>query len=259
MPSLKPRRLRTGAPPGVGSATGLLKPSSIHRSTRVPRVARRSWRRPNITASGVEADTVRLRSPWLSAGSSRSLARNAHLLQLTRLAIGEAVAVVEQGGTEADDDRQVGRWRLRAEHPGVGRREGRVARLGRLALHDASAPRRRARAACPAARLRRRRTRRGRRPRRPEWRVAAHRSGARRQRRPGPRTTAAGPLPRAPPPRAPSRRPTATDAAVAAPATAAPARRPLRETLSTNGPPPTPAPGLRRPRLGPPRARPDRP
>ena len=75
MPSTNPSRLR-GEPlvRSVGDERRL-NPSTTHLSTSVRRVRRISWRSAKSTVSECSAWMVSSRSPWLRAGSRRSLAR----------------------------------------------------------------------------------------------------------------------------------------------------------------------------------------
>ena len=94
------------------------------------------------TVSGVSAQSCRHRSPWHSAGSRLSLGKVRIGVSRRGLAVGEAVAVVEERGADADGDGEVVGGDVRAEDAVVGGRGADAQVGGGAAGGEEAGPRR---------------------------------------------------------------------------------------------------------------------
>ena len=119
MPSMKPMRFRGVVPAG---RAGLANPSIRHSTCMPPRVCWAMSRSACRTVSWLPALSCRLRSPPHCAGSRRVVGEGGHRCQAGGLAGGQPVAVVEQGGPDADRDGEAVGDHRRPEHAGVGGR-----------------------------------------------------------------------------------------------------------------------------------------
>ena len=101
MPSLKPMQVARACPAGPRRAG---KPSIRHRTCMPPRVCRAMSRSACSDRVRLSAHSCRLRSPWHWRGRGRRWGTAASASGCAGLRAGQAVAVVEQRGADADRD-----------------------------------------------------------------------------------------------------------------------------------------------------------